>query len=97
MTEYWVSTAKFFCKYCSQWIADNKVCNYELLIEYYRCIHSLLLSFYYDKLNFRLQRTSTLMVQSINIKWRYSIEIKGRKRFKVFPLSILLSFLLSFI
>jgi hypothetical protein len=24
MTEYWVSQAKFYCKYCNVWIADNK-------------------------------------------------------------------------
>lgn len=24
MTEYWVSQAKFFCKFCNIWIADNK-------------------------------------------------------------------------
>mmetsp|Transcript_26612 Transcript_26612/g.39541 ORF Transcript_26612/g.39541 Transcript_26612/m.39541 type:complete len:395 (+) Transcript_26612:60-1244(+) len=25
MTEYWVSQAKYYCKFCKQWMADNKV------------------------------------------------------------------------
>lgn len=24
MTEYWVSQAKYYCKFCKQWMADNK-------------------------------------------------------------------------
>ena len=26
MSEYWVSQAKHYCKYCNTWIADNKPC-----------------------------------------------------------------------
>jgi radical SAM superfamily enzyme len=24
MTEYWVSQSKYYCKFCKQWMADNK-------------------------------------------------------------------------
>ena len=87
MSEYWVSQAKFYCKFCNVWIADNKpVSAFKSTIDYsYQptiCIHCV------DVINLQcmtLSRHGNFMMaeQSINLMSTNSTRKKGMRNFSV--------------